>query len=107
MCGQVDSQALLVHSFLLFWLCPAVLSTTAPSTELSRAVEDRLLGRAEKETQAEELRSLLKMRSLPEAGTLPGGVGSHWSGQRGPPGYLFSFSASLEVPGSHNKDHTP
>lgn len=92
--------------FLLFWLCLAVLSTTASSTKLFHAVEDRFLGWAEKETQAEELNSLLKTR-MPEAGPLLGGAGSHWVRQRGPPGELFSFSASLEVPDSHNMDHIP
>lgn len=92
--------------FLLFWLCLAVLSTTAPSTRLFHAVEDRLLGRAEKETQAEELNSLMKAR-MPDAGPLLGGTGNHWSEQRGPPGYCFSFSTSLEVPSSHNTDHIP
>lgn len=64
-------------------------------------------GRAEKETQTEELNSLMKRRRMPDAGPLLGGAGSHWSEQRGPPGYLFSFSASLEVPGSYKVDHVP
>lgn len=69
-------------------------------------MEDRLLGRAEKETQAEELNSLMKTK-MPEAGPLLGRTGNHWSEQGEPPGYLFPFSASLEVPGSHNMDHIP
>lgn len=94
--------------FLLFWLLRlAVLSTTTPFLQAFLCCGDRLRRQTEKGTQPERNGIDPPSTEMPEAGLYREGWGwGHWSEQRGDPEFS-SFSASLEVPGTHSMKHIP